>query len=474
MAKMKFNAKLKPLFIKKQPLIIIIGGRGSGKSIAIGDFLTMKMETECADIYCLREFQHSIADSVHRVFKDSIQERLKLSGWDIQRDKVLAPNGAHTTYKGASRNPDSIQSAQGYKYCWVEESQTLSEESLDKLIPTIIRNPGAQCIFSANPQSSGDAFSKRFINPYKKHLDKDGYYEDDTHVIIVLNWRDNPWWNPELEKMRQWSFENEPRSKYNWIWEGAFNDSVENSIIKPEWFDAAIDAHIKLGFEGKGAIVAAHDPSDTGPDSKGYALRHGSVVLDVRDKDTGDVNEGCDWALDLAINSQADHFTWDCDGLGAALKAQVNQSLAGKKIESVMFKGSESPDRPNEVYQLTDNSDRFKEKTNKQAFRNKRAQYYTALRDRFYNTYRAIVKKEYVDPDTMISLSSTIENLTGLRAELCRIPLKDNGGGFIQIMSKPEMKKQGIESPNMGDSVMMLMMNPEPPISVNIDFDSEW
>lgn len=471
---MKFNKKLQPLFTKKQPLIIIIGGRGSGKSIAIGDFLTMKMMTERADIYCLREFQHSISDSVHRVFKDSIQDRLELQDWTILENKVIAPNGACTTYKGAARNPDSIQSAQGYKYCWVEESQTLSEESLDKLIPTIIRNPGAQVIFTANPQSSGDPFSRRFINPYKKELDKNGYYEDDTHLIIVLNWRDNPFWNTELEKMRSWSFEHEDRAKYLHIWEGQFADTIENSIIKPEWFDAAIDAHTKLGFKPTGAIIAAHDPSDTGEDSKGYALRHGSVVLDVREKLTGDVNEGCDWALDLAINANVDQFTWDCDGMGAALKAQVNKSLNGKRIESVMFKGSESPERPDNIYQDHDNSDKRKEKTNRQTFKNKRAQYYTELRDRFYNTYRAIAKKEYVDPDTMISLSSNIENLTGLRAEICRIPLKDNGGGFIQIMSKPDMKKQGIQSPNMADSLMMLMMHPETPITVALNFDSEW
>lgn len=475
MPSMQFNNKLKCLFTKKQPLVVIIGGRGSGKSIAIGDFLTMKMMTERADIYCLREFQQSISDSVHRVFKDSVQERLELEDWNILENKVIAPNGACTTYKGAARNPDSIQSAQGYKYCWVEEAQTLSEESLDKLIPTIIRNPGAQCIFTANPQSSGDPFSKRFINPYKKELDKHGYYEDDTHLIIVLNWRDNPFWNSELEKIRSWSLENESRAKYDHIWEGEFNDTVENSIIKPEWFDAAIDAHVKLGFKEQGAIVVAHDPSDTGEDSKGYALRHGSIVLDVKDKATGDVNEGCDWALDLAINANVDHFTWDCDGLGAALKSQVNTALSGKRIETVMFKGSESPDRPDDIYQDHVNSDKYKEKTNKQTFRNKRAQYYTKLRDRFYNTYRAVVKKEYINPDEMISLSSSIEDMQGLRAEICRIPLKPNGSGFIQIMSKIEMKKQGIQSPNMADCLMMLMMDPEPPMAVvNIDFDSEF
>lgn len=42
-----------------------------------------------------------------------------------------------------------------------------------------------------------------------------------------------------------------------------------------------------------------------------------------------------------------------------------------------------------------------------------------------------------------------------LRAEICRIPLKPNGNGFIQIMTKEEMKKLGVPSPNMADSVMM-------------------
>jgi phage terminase large subunit len=471
---MRVNEKLEPLLIKPKPLKIAIGGRGSGKSIGFGDIFTMKMETEGADIYCLREFQDDISDSVHRVFVDSIQKRLKLDDWQVLEKKVMSPRGAITKYKGARRNPDSIQSAQGYKYSWFEEAHRASEDSLDKLIPTIIRNPGAECWFSANPQSSGDPFSKRFINPYLKELQRDGYYEDDIHLIVVVNWRDNPWWNEEQEAIRAWDFENISRAKYDWIWEGKFNDTVENSIIKPEWFDAAIDAHARLGFKPVGAIVAAHDPSDLGEDAKGYALRHGSVVLDVRDKETGDVNEGCDWALDLAINANVDHFTWDCDGLGVALKAQVNKALNGKKIESIMFKGSEEPDRPEEIYQDHDSSDSRKEKTNKQTFRNKRAQYYIALRDRFYNTYRAVVKGEYVDPDTMISLSSGIENMAALRAEVCRIPLKPNGGGFIQIMSKIDMKKNGIQSPNMADCLMMLMMYPEAPIVMQLNFKSEF
>lgn len=469
---LKLNAKLLPFLTKPQPIKCAIGGRGSGKSLGIGDMATFKMDTEAADFYCLREFQNDLSDSVHKVFVGSIKSRLKLDGWDIQKGTVIAPNGASTTYKGANRNPNAMQSAQDYKYSWFEEAHTASQDSLDKLLPTIIRNKGAQCWFSANPQSSGDPFSKRFINPYLKELQRNGVYEDDLHYIVFLNWRDNPWWNDEQETLRAWDYENLPRAKYDWIWEGAFNDSVENSIIPSEWFDAAIDAHVKLGFEPRGQKVVAHDPSDKGPDNKGLVLRHGSVVLHVEEKEGLDINEGCDWAVDYAINEQADLYVWDCDGIGAGLRAQTLKSIKGKKMDHVEFRGSKGVDDPKAIYQKVDSHSNAKAKTNEQTFKNRRAQYYWALRDRFYNTYQAVVNGKYIDPDDMISLSSKITNMAALRAEVCRIPRKPNGSGLIQIMDKQEMKRLKIDSPNMADSLMMSMVKPKPAVEMTLNFAS--
>ena len=433
---------------------------------------TFKMDTEGADFYCLREFQNDLSDSVHKVFVGSIQKRLGLEGWDIQKSTVVAPNGASTTYKGANRNPNAMQSAQDYKYSWFEEAHTASQDSLDKLLPTIIRNKGAQCWFSANPQSSGDAFSKRFINPYLKTLQRDGVYEDELHYIVFLNWRDNPWWNEEQEQLRSWDYRSLPRAKYDWIWEGAFNDSVDNAIIMSEWFDAAIDAHKKLGFKPLGQKVVSHDPSDKGADNKGLCMRHGSVVLDVQEKDGLDVNEGCDWALDYAIENQADLYVWDCDGLGAGLRKQTLDAIKGKKMDHVEFRGSKGVDDPKEIYQKVDSHSNANAKTNEQTFKNRRAQYYWALRDRFYNTYQAVEKGKYIDPDEMISLSSNISNMAALRAEVCRIPRKPNGSGLIQILSKEEMKRLGIDSPNMADSLMMSMVKPKAAAEMTLNFAS--
>ena len=74
-----------------------------------------------------------------------------------------------------------------------------------------------------------------------------------------------------------------------------------------------------------------------------------------------------------------------------------------------------------------------------------------------FKTYLAVDKGHNFPNDELISFSSGISELAGLRAELCRIPRKyNNASGKVQIMSKPEMKKLGIQSPNMADAVMML------------------
>jgi phage terminase large subunit len=128
-----------------------------------------------------------------------------------------------------------------------------------------------------------------------------------------------------------------------------------------------------------------------------------------------------------------------------------------------MFKGSLSgkgQDNAEKIYQKG-YGDKTNNLTNAEVFKNNRAQYYIALADRCYNTYRCVVKGEYVDPDEMISFNSDgIESLPALRSELCRILRKNNSNGMQQIMNKQEMKGQGIDSPGMADSIMMIMFTP--------------
>lgn len=451
--------KLKPLVTKKKRFKIIIGGRGSTKTQTISDICLMDSEMYGLKIGCFREFMNSIEDSIYSMLCKEIV-RFDLEGFNTTNNKITNAEGGEFRFRGLARNASAIQSMDGFNRFFIDEAQTISLESLRLLTPTL-REPDSEIWMSANPMSSADPFSERFINPFQRELDRDGYYEDDLHLIIVCNYMDNPWFPAVLEQERAFDKEFLSTAEYEHIWLGKFNDEVDGSIIPVDWFNSAIDSHIALGFEPVGRKIVTHDPSDVGKDPKGLCFSHGSVVLDVQENLNGDVNEGCDWALNFAGEHGADEFRWDCDGLGITLKRQISSELEDTGIDIVMFRGSNTPDAPDQIYQPDENIERKIVKTNRQIFKNKRAQYYFVLRDRFYATYKAVMKQIYSDVDSYISLSSTIKNMERLRSEVCRIPKKDNPNGLLQIMSKEEMLRiHKIKSPNMVDSLMM-SVNPK-------------
>lgn len=482
--------KLERVLRTHKRFVVVIGGRGSGKSVQLIDIAMAGVKDLADKVYCLREFQNSLEDSVHSLIT-SEYARLGMEGFSTQNNVIQHESGGAFKFKGLARNPASIKSAAGFRRFLIEEAQTISAESLKELTPTARNKAKAglpqrflvnseeeenaeidqlnkvQLIFIGNPGSSEDPFSQRFIEPFANKLLSDGYYEDDLHLIVVMNYSDNPWFEDSgLEGERQFDLANLPRALYDHIWQGKYNDSVDNAIIPSEWFDACIDAHIKLNFKTRGSKVLAFDPADTGPDAKGYALRHGVVFTDAGEIDQPDINSALDAAADMAITNNVDLFTWDCDGMGVGLKREVDTWLAPKQIQTRQFRGSASPDNKDSIYQPVDNQQ--KQKTNGETFKNKRAQNYWMLRDRCYRTYKAVVHGEYSDPDNLISFSSSIKLLQKLRSELCRIPKKPNGSGLIQIMSKQDMLSLHIRSPNIADSVMMALDNPE--IADAIDF----
>lgn len=462
MPSLQLPKKLKPFVTTPKRFKVALGGRGSGKSMSFADVCLMDAQTKGIKTACFREFQVSMDDSVHSLLVGEI-DRLGLAGFEIQNTQILYEGQEAFKFRGLARNPEGIKSMHGFRRFWVEEAQTISADSLKALTPTL-RTDDSEIWFSANPRSIADPFSQRFIKPFERQLRTDGYYEDDLHLIVWINYNDNPFFPPVLEQERAYDKANLSIALYRHIWLGEFYDEVEDTIIPVDWFEAAIDSHIKLGWKPEGAIIASHDPSDLGGDSKGYAVRHGNVVLNVTEKVTGDSNEGMDWAISQALKDRADYFVWDCDGLGVSLKRQVDAALEGKKIDYVMYKGSEAAEDPDVPYSDGGNQ---RARSNRDTFANKRAQYWWRLRDRFEATHRAVTKGQYINPDELISLSSGIEKLDQLRAEVCRIPLKRNNSGKIQIMSKIEMAKKPYEipSPNMGDSLMMAMYRPKPKLA---------
>jgi len=453
-------SKLLPLLTTPKRVKIAVGGRGSAKSTTFAD--SWLRYCDAGERLCAaRMYQNSIEESVHSMIEARISD-LGLSAPRIRttKNRVMSAKGGEIFYKGLAKSINSLLSMHGVKRFWVEEAHTCTAEILNKLLPTM-RSKGSEIWFSLNRGRSTDDFSRLMLKPYEKELKRNGgIYEDEYVLIVDINYWENPWFPEELEQQRQMDRTRLSPAEYDHIWHGAYADTVEGAIISPDWFDACIDAHVKLGIEPRGAEVVGFDPADSG-DNRALAYRHGIVVKDVQYRNDIDVNDATDWALAYAIVKRADCFVWDGDGLGLSLRRQVEGGLLGKKIEARMFRGSQKPDFPEKFYEpieqeLMSAHDR-KKHTISDLVVNKRAQYWLYLRDRMLRTYLAVRRKMYVDPEQMISFSSEIEDLDLLRAEICSVPKQDNLSGKFQVMSKADMKKKDISSPDGADAVMMTL-----------------
>ncbi|EGE4452568.1 PBSX family phage terminase large subunit, partial [Escherichia coli] len=408
-------------FIEAHRYKVAKGGRGSGKSWAIARLLVEAARRQPVRILCARELQNSISDSVIRLLEDTIEREGYSAEFEIQRSMIrhLGTNAEFMFY-GIKNNPTKIKSLEGIDICWVEEAEAVTKESWDILIPTI-RKPFSEIWVSFNPKNILDDTYQRFVvNP------------PDDICLLTVNYTDNPHF-PEVLRLEMEECKRRNPTLYRHIWLGEPVSASDMAIIKREWLEAATDAHKKLGWKAKGAVVSAHDPSDTGPDAKGYASRHGSVVKRIAEGLLMDINDGADWATSLAIEDGADHYLWDGDGVGAGLRRQTTEAFSGKKITATMFKGSESPFDEDAPYQAGAWADEVVQGDNVRTigdvFRNKRAQFYYALADRLYLTYRAVVHGEYADPDDMLSFDKEAigeKMLEKLFAELTQIQRKFN------------------------------------------------
>lgn len=461
-----------PLVTTPKRIKILVGGRGSTKSTFVADYVNASVyagELWC----CAREYQNSIEESVHRLLIDE-QARLGLQGFSSDKTHIYHTSGGRNFYRGLQGHSiDTIKSMlTGVDGVWIEEGNNLSDITLTTLTASLrlsasdvekvnlgesVKMP--EVWITLNRGASTDPIAQRWLKRADKDLMTKGFYEDDLILAVQANYTDIPqsWFKASgLDIERKDDEEKLSKAKYNHIWHGHYSDSVKDAIIEPEWFDACIDAHTKLGFKAAGQDVLTHDPSDSG-DPRALAHLKGSVFIEVAENADDDVNTALDWATDYAIQNIVDLFIWDGDGIGLGLRRDVQNAFKGKHTGFQMFNGNATSYRPDAIYEVLKDELRGGQKvrTNKDAFANAIAQCYWLLARRMENTYRAVVKGTYINPDELISFNPDIEKLDYLRSELCGVPQKMNGiRGKFQLVAKKDRKGA---SPNMADCCAMAM-----------------
>ena len=464
-------AKLEPLILKHKKHKGAWGGRGGTKSRMAQDVTAGEVNSQGSKVFVLRERMKALKESIYAGIEKSIKD-LGLTGfrsvpshWEIRHK-----TGGKFTF-GGMQNIIDMKGASNYKIFLMEEAARTKQSTIDTLGPTLRGTPGAELWWLWNPESSQDAMSQEYIVPYQADYDRQGYFEDDYHLFIKVGYEDNPWfrWDDslqqELEKDTQKRDDGRmSRSRFNHIWCGMFNDDVENSVIISDWFDACIDAHIKLNMDVCGGKVVGFDPSDVGKDPAGYVERQGVVVTCVDEIEAENGNRKFDVAALRARAFGCDSFGWDGDGLGAILRDQADKHFNGTNVNYFMYKGSTSPHKPESNFSSENSNVQIESgRKVKDVFINKKAQNITGLAERVYKTFEAVVHGKYHNPEDLISFCSKSikpEMMQKLKAEACKTPLKPSTGILFYTkaelrkgISLPDGSKIKIPSPNLFDAL---------------------
>ena len=420
-------------FLKKARYKIAYGGRGSGKSWSFAELLIELARRGGIRILCARELQMSMSDSVIKLLTDTIERKGYLHEFEVQNTSIRhRGSNAEFMFYGIKNNPTKIKSLEGVDICWVEEAEAVSKESWEILTPTI-RKEGSQIWVSFNPKNILDDTYQRFVIKPPKNS-----------IVIKVNYTDNPHFTETLrEEMEADKVRDFELYRHKWLGEPVADSAL--AIIKPSWIEAAVDAHIKLGFEAQGQRILGFDVADEGDDANATILRYGSVVIDADEWRGQDVIYSSDKVYTYAEAENAGLIVFDSIGVGAGVKAQFRRKTG--KVQALGFNAG------GEVLKKT--ARYIDGKTNGDMFSNLKAQSWWAVRDRFFNTWRAIEHGDVYPADQMISLSSSIKDLEYLKAELSRPQVDYDNNGRVKVESKKDLKKRGIPSPNKADALIM-------------------
>jgi phage terminase large subunit len=241
-----------------------------------------------------------------------------------------------------------------------------------------------------------------------------------------------------------------------------YTASIEGILIPSAWVQAAVDAHIKLNIKPTGIRKAGLDIADEGKDKNAFCGRHG-ILLEYLEEWSGkgsDIYDSVAKSFTLCDILDYPILDYDADGLGAGVRGDA-RVLNNLRDSQNIFKISVNPfwgsgdviDPDGDPFKLeADIKNREKGRTNDDFFANAKAQAWWALRRRFQLTYRAVVEKLPCSSDDIISISSSISNLSKIISELSQPTYSQSDKtGKLLVNKSPD----GSKSPNCADSVMI-------------------
>jgi hypothetical protein len=270
--------------------------------------------------------------------------------------------------------------------------------------------------------------------------------------VFVMDWRDHP------AKTEEWYAQRKAKAEADGLQhifaqevDRNYAAAVDGVIIPGEWVRSAIDAHIKLGIPDSGPWGSGLDVADEGGDTNAQAMRRGVILKAVEEWGERDTAQTARRALANVEGLGPLEIQYDCIGVGAGVKAEVNnladRDSIPKGVRLVPWNAGARVQNPKGRVVSGDKDSPL----NEDFYTNLKAQAWWELRNRFYRTWRVINEGAEYDHDTLISIDSKIPKLRKLEKELSQATV-GRGASLKMVVNKTP---SGTKSPNLADAVVM-------------------
>lgn len=415
----QFLKEFKELFNEAWRNLIYYGGRGSGKSRHVGLALVLRGRKKKLLILCTRELQNTIADSVHKLLSQIIEEN-GFTDYQIT-DKTIRNTitGSEFIFKGLRHNATEIKSTEGIDITWVEEAQSISEDSLKTLAPTV-RKPGSQLIFTYNRKDELDPVHVRYVRQKRARtfVKKVNYDVLDRAGLFPEELRE------EMEADRATSLD-----LYAHVWLGEPEAQGDTAILNRT---KVLQAMEREDVPEEGATEIGVDVARMGNDRSVLTKRHGLKLTETKSFTKLRTTDLCDRIEEFAKYDKEVIIKIDDTGVGGGVTDEMMKR--GYSVIPVNF-GSKAND-PDKYPNLISE-----------------AWFYLA----------SIIDTIQLDLDDELLM------------ELTSRQWKMDSAGRRRVESKDDYKKRGFRSPDLADALIMCFYSPqaEPLDNYDEEFEDE-
>ena len=449
------------------------GGRGGGKTKDKVKAVVLEASIRRVRVLVTRELQNSISESVKAEIEACIEDEGLTHFFKITEKQIVGINGSKFIFKGLKNNINNIKSIADVDIVLVEEAENVSQVSWDKLLPSIRPNSGrAIVIVIFNPASELDStWQTWLINTPERAL------------LTPCNYNDNKYFPAFLESQRMHDKKVLPPKRYKNKWLGIPSGSEGDIIVDQDWLTAARFASRHPEWVHAGVKRVAYDPAGQGRDANAVVYADGNCIKEIDEwVKSPDLRQATRRALGMVRRNEAIEFSYDeCGGFGDGVSVFVSDNISGKDVseEGELFEkinvlvvpfNAGDPVLVDEDEQINNT-----EKSPHEIYANQKAHGHGVLAQQLYNTYRFIELGERdIDPLDMMSIDIEDDAMWKKihREVSTALWVKSETNSKKKVESKKDMKKRtGQESPNVNDSIVMIVAPRERAVVNFLDLD---